>query len=296
MSLPSRATDFEPEADAPACQVLGPDEPVCPVVFSSPHSGRLYPAEMMALARLDERAIRQSEDAFVDDLIAPAVDHGVTLVLAGYARAYVDVNREPDEIDPLMFEGGGADGAGRTARVAAGLGCIPRVVAQGREIYRGKLPADEAQRRLARVWRPYHVILDARLTRTRARFGRSILIDWHSMPTGAASAGGVRGGRAPDIVLGDRFGRSCAAALTGAVQRELERAGYVVARNTPYAGGWTTERYGRPEQGLHALQIEICRGLYLDEARLAPSAGFDRLRQDVGRLAQRLAATPLNLR
>lgn len=286
MSLPDRATDSDSEAAA--VEVRGPAEPACCMVFASPHSGRIYPPEMMALARLDALAVRQSEDAFVDDLIAPAVEHGVTLVLARYARAYVDVNREPDEIDPLMFEGAAPEAGSRTARVAAGLGCIPRVVAQGREIYRGKLPAGEAQRRLARAWRPYHAALDARLTQTRARFGRSVLIDWHSMPAGAVKAGRARGARAPDMVLGDRFGRSCAPALTSAVQRELERAGYVVARNTPYAGGWTTERYGRPEQGLHALQIEISRGLYLDEARLEPAAGFDRLRGTVERLARAL--------
>lgn len=286
MSLPDRATD--PHSEAAAVEVRGPVEPACSMVFASPHSGRIYPPEMMALARLDARAVRQSEDAFVDDLIAPAVEHGVTLVLARYARAYVDVNREPDEIDPLMFEDAAPEAGSRTARVAAGLGCIPRVVAQGREIYRGKLPAGEAQRRLARAWRPYHAALDARLTQTRARFGRSVLIDWHSMPAGAVKTGRARGARAPDMVLGDRFGRSCAPALTSAVQRELERAGYVVARNTPYAGGWTTETYGRPEQGLHALQVEISRGLYLDEARLEPSAGFDRLRGTVERLARAL--------
>lgn len=294
MSLAERLPDFTDDVeddDGPAYELRRRPALACPVVFSSPHSGRVYPERMMALSRLDARAVRLSEDAYVDGLIAPAEGYGVALMLARYGRAYVDLNREPTELDPEMFEGGAAAApAARTARVAAGLGCIARVVAQGREIYRGKLPAGEAERRIAQAWRPYHAGLDALLNEARARFGRALLIDWHSMPGAAARADRARTGRTPDIVLGDRFGAACAPAITAAVQRELEAAGYVVVRNTPYAGGWTTERYGRPAAGVHALQIEIRRALYLDEARLAPSRGFEPLRRDIARLAARLAS------
>lgn len=287
MSLAERAAD-EDERAAPPFDLRRPATLRTPVVFTSPHSGRLYPQRMMALSRLDARAVRMSEDAFVDELIAPAEDHGVALMLATHARAYVDVNRGAGEIDPDMFEGSTLQAdVDRTARTAAGLGCIARVVGHGREIYRGKLPAGEAERRLEEVWRPWHAALDGLLSEAKLRFGVALLVDWHSMPSAVARA--EQGRRAPDVVLGDRFGMACAPAVTALVQGELSARGYVVARNAPYAGGWTTERYGQPQHGLHALQIEVSRRLYLDEERLRPSPGFNALQRDVAYLARRLA-------
>ena len=259
-----------------------------PLVFACPHSGRFYPEEMLAASALDTAAIRRSEDAFVDGLIGSAIERGVPMIAACYARAYIDVNREPFELDQAMFEDELPPFASaRTARVAAGLGSIARVVAEGQEIYRGKLTFGDAERRIDQVHRPYHAALKALLDEARAVFGVAILIDWHSMPSAAAGAGRTP---APDLVLGDRFGAACSRLVTGAWERELTALGYRVARNAPYAGGYTTEFYGKPEKGVHALQIEINRGLYLDEARVEPNAGFEAVEQDLRRVFTQLAA------
>jgi N-formylglutamate amidohydrolase len=235
--------------------------------------------------------MRSSEDALVDQLIAAAPKHGATVIVARYARAYVDVNREPYELDPAMFEDELPEFArARTARVAAGLGSIARLVSEGREIYDRKLTFAEASRRIELVHQPYHAALRGLVEHTRSSCGGVVLIDWHSMPGAAAGSGAVSGRRQVDMVLGDRFGSTCSEDLTALVERELGAMGYVTARNAPYAGGYTTEAYGRPVEGVHALQIEINRALYLDEARLAPGAGFARLARDLERVFKRLAA------
>jgi len=282
-------------ADEPAFLVRRPQAPpvappATPLVFASPHSGRHYPAEMLAAAALDEAAIRRSEDAFVDVIAAAGPRYGVPLIQACYARAYIDVNREAYELDASMYEDELPSYAqARTARVAAGLGAIARVVGEGQEIYKRKLTFAEARRRIETVHRPYHEALGGLLREAQARFGYAILVDWHSMPSAAAAAAS-RGRRGADFVLGDRFGAACSAALSGLVERELEAMGYAVARNAPYAGGHTTEFYGRPSEGVHALQIEINRALYLNERNLKRHGGFDRLIRDIERLAQALAA------
>jgi N-formylglutamate amidohydrolase len=259
-----------------------------PLIFACPHAGRFYPEEMLAASALDTAAIRRSEDALVDGLIAGGVDRGVPVLSACYARAYIDVNREAYELDQAMFEDELPPFAcARTARVAAGLGSIARVVAEGQEIYRGKLTFGDAKRRIDQVHRPYHAALKALLDEARGLFGVAILIDWHSMPSAAAGSGRAT---APDLVLGDRFGAACSRLVTSAWERELAALGYRVTRNTPYAGGFTTEFYGRPEKGVHALQIEINRGLYLDEARVEPGAGFEALERDLRRVFTQLAA------
>jgi len=274
---------------SPAFEIVRPGEvPAGPVVFASPHSGRHYPPDLLAASALDSLAIRRSEDAYVDQLIASAPDHGITTLKACMARAYVDVNREADELDPDMFSDS-YPGMARslTARVAAGLGAIPRIVAEGQEIYARKLSLAEARSRLEAVHLPYHRALETLLAKTRAAHGLAILIDWHSMPSIAArSAGG-----ACDLVLGDRFGSACANQLTRQVEAALGGLGYRVARNVPYAGGYTTEHYGRPARQIHALQIEINRGLYLDEASLEPNAGFGRLKADLDEVLKGLSAT-----
>ena len=266
----------------------GPPPPT-PLVFASPHSGRYYPDDMMSAAALDAISIRRSEDAFVDDLIAEASGLGAATLTARFARAYIDVNREPFELDAGMF----ADelpvfARSRSARVAAGLGSIARVVAEGQEIYHRKLTYAEACARIEGAHRPYHAALQTLLAEAEAAHGFAILIDWHSMPAAAARAAGRE--RACDMVLGDRFGAACAPMITSRVEQALQAQGYRVVRNTPYAGGYTTEHYGRPGRRVHALQIEINRGLYLDEARLEPTAGFARLKADIEQLTRTLAA------
>lgn len=275
----------------PPFEVRRPDAeaPPTPLVFASPHSGRIYPPDMMAASALDAEAIRGSEDAFVDDLIAGAPAHGAAVVRARMARAYIDLNREPYELDQAMFEDELPDFAqGRSARVAAGLGAIARIVAEGREIYARKLTFAEACRRIEAVHRPYHDALTRLLAAARAAHGLAVLIDWHSMP--AAAADHARPVRGCDIVLGDRFGAACSPLLTRTVERELEAMGYRTVRNAPYAGGYTTQHYGRPAKRTHALQIEINRALYLDEATMRPTDGLARLTRDVERLTQALAA------
>jgi N-formylglutamate amidohydrolase len=263
--------------------------PPTPLVFASPHSGRFYPEDMMAAAALDALAIRRSEDAFVDDLIEAAPGLGAATISARFARAYIDLNREAFELDPGMFADELPEFArARTARVAAGLGAIARVVSEGQEIYARKLTFAEARGRIEGAHQPYHAALEGLLAEAHAAHGFAILVDWHSMPAAAAKAGGRD--RPCDIVLGDRFGAACAGLLPARVERELEGLGYRVARNTPYAGGYTTEHYGRPARRTHALQIEINRALYLDEATLSPTAGFDRLKGHLETLTRALAA------
>jgi N-formylglutamate amidohydrolase len=263
--------------------------PPTPLVFASPHSGRDYPDDMMAATLLDAQTIRRSEDAFVDDLIVAAPELGAATITARFARAYIDLNREAFELDPGMFEDELPEFArARTARVAAGLGAIARVVSEGQEIYARKLTFSEARGRIEGAHRPYHAALERLIAEAHKAHGFAILIDWHSMPAAAARAGGRD--RPCDIVLGDRFGAACAGLLTARVERELEALGYRVARNTPYAGGYTTEHYGRPSRRTHALQIEINRALYLDEATLTPTAGFERLKAHLERVTSALAA------
>ncbi len=267
--------------------------PVTPLIFASPHSGRIYPPGLMAASRLDAAAIRRSEDAHVDTLIDSGPAHGATVIAARMARAWLDVNREPWELDEAMFADElPAYARARTAKVAAGLGAIARIVREGEEIYRRKLTFAEARARVESVHRPYHEALAGLVADSRRRLGVAVLIDWHSMPSAAVAAGS--GGRAAgggcDMVLGDRFGGACAPAVTRLVEEILQGEGYRVARNTPYAGGYTTEHYGRPHRGIHALQIEINRSLYMNERNLAPSRGFAGLRADLDLLIAALAA------
>jgi N-formylglutamate amidohydrolase len=270
------------EAETAACRLVRPLAAATPVICASPHSGRVYPAAMMAASLLDRRAIRRSEDAHVDALIEGAPEHGHALLAAEFARAFLDVNREPWELDPAMFEDELPSFArARTARVAAGLGAIARIVCEGQEIYARKLTFAEAEARVRAVHQPYHAALAALIGETKARHGLAVLIDWHSMPAAAARG---RTGEVCDMVLGDRFGSACAAPIANLIERQLTDMGYRVGRNAPYAGGYTTEHYGRPGRGVHALQVEINRALYFDEAALELTPGFDTLKADVERL------------
>jgi N-formylglutamate amidohydrolase len=281
---------------SPAFEVARPqaegDPPPTPLVFASPHSGRLYPPDMMAAARLTAQDLRGSEDAFVDDLIAGAPALGVCVIRARLARAYIDLNRDAWELDPAMFEDALPDFAqGRTARVAAGLGAIARVAGEGRPIYARKLTFAEAKVRIERAHRPYHDALDRLLAQARNAHGLAVLVDWHSMPAAAARGHRARGGGPCDIVLGDRFGAACGPKLTALMEKTLEGLGYRVARNAPYAGGYTTEHYGRPTRRTHAIQVEINRALYMNETTREPTEGLERLKADIGSVTARLVET-----
>ncbi|RYG89522.1 N-formylglutamate amidohydrolase [Loktanella sp. IMCC34160] len=242
------------------------------VVFGSPHSGSLYPEAFLNRAILDKHTIRSSEDAFVDDLFSAVPQHGAPLLVAGMPRAYVDLNRGPDELDPALI-----DGLRRPAhnpRVASGLGVVPRVVANGRPIYRGKLTMEEAHSRISNYWRPYHDQLQTLLDQSRNRFGHSILIDCHSMPREALDAVGPAGADRPQVVLGDRFGASASHDIVERIEAAFAAAGFRVARNMPFAGAYICQTYGRPSRGQHAVQVEIDRSLYMDEARIEPLPGY----------------------
>ena len=218
-------------------------------VFASPHSGDLYPADMGATPDLPDASLRSAEDALVDRLIAPGAAAGASLLLGRIGRAYVDLNRAPEDLDPALIEG--MEGRTPSPRAAAGYGVIPRLSGDGRPLYGRRLGADEAGARLEAVHRPYHEALERLMRTAQARHGEAVLVDWHSMPSRAAR--GARGARGPDVVLGDRHGASCAAALTRRLRTGFESLGWRVALNQPYSGGWTTQRWGRPAEGFHAV-------------------------------------------
>lgn len=271
--------------------VENPENQRIPFVFSSPHSGRHYPASFVAASNLDALTLRRSEDSFVEKLFAGAVELGAPLLQARFPRAYLDANREPYELDPSMFtEPLPPHVNTRSLRVAGGLGTIARVVSDSTEIYRAPLSYAEAEERIRRLYMPFHEALRDLLESTLKSFGCAILIDCHSMPSVGGPTDDDSGADRPDIVLGDRYGTSCAGTITAEAERILRRLGYSVIRNNPYAGGFNTEHYGRPRNGLHALQIEVNRALYMDEARLEPVPGFVQMQKDMTAFVDELAA------
>src|SRR6195256_4395057 len=275
----------------PPFEVLEPAELRGAVAFNSPHSGNVYPRAFLASARLDLATLRRSEDCFVDELLAGVVLRGHPLMRAHFPRCFVDVNREPYELDPRMFDGRLPSFANtRSMRVAGGLGTVARVVGDAQEIYDRRLPVDEALRRIKILKKPYHRALRRLVTRVHRDFGTAILVDCHSMP----SLAGSRDERPrADIVLGDRYGTSCVAGVTDVVETTLHDLGYSVSRNKPYAGGFITEHYGNPPAGLHAIQLEINRALYMDERQFEPIPSFGRLAADLEALADRIALIPV---
>jgi N-formylglutamate amidohydrolase len=250
-----------------------PSRTTTSVIFASPHSGRDYQPNFLQRAILDEHVIRSSEDAFVDRLFDMVPRFGAPFLVAGAPRAFVDLNRAPDELDPALIEG--VRRVAHSPRIASGLGIIPRVVANGRAIYRGKISYDEAQGRIVRYWRPYHDMLQRLIDENHAAFDEAILIDCHSMPHEALENTGSFGVPRPDVVLGDRFGAAASAAIVERVEAAFAGAGLRVARNMPFAGAYITQHYGRPSRHQHAVQIEIDRALYMNEKTIEPSAGFD---------------------
>ncbi len=272
----------------PPFTILAPETQNAPFVLCSPHSGRNYTPAFLAQSRLDPLTLRKSEDSYVDELYQGAAALGIPMIAADFPRAYLDVNREPYELDPELFADPLPDYANaQSVRVVGGLGTIARIVADGEEIYHSRLSVDEALTRIEQLYFPFHAALENLIETTRARFGHAILIDCHSMPSAQmAQSGGPR----PDFVIGDRFGASCDPRLTRFLRDSITAAGYDVQLNRPYAGGYITEHYGRPYRGVQAVQIEINRALYLNETTFARTAAFPRLKRDLTHIVELLYA------
>lgn len=262
-----------------------PDNRRTSAVFASPHSGRAYGWEFLQNSVLDERLIRSSEDAYVDMLFQAAPAHGAPLLVANTPRAYVDLNRGAEELDPALVQG--LRPSALNARISSGLGVIPRVVAGGRAIYRGKMSMSEAQARLNESWFPYHTQLQSLLDQSHQQFGQAILVDCHSMPHEALRNVMCPDGR-PEIVLGDRHGASAGSKLVDEIERAFRNAGFVVARNVPFAGAYVTQHYGRPSRNQHVVQVEIDRSLYLNEAHIRPNGQFHSVQKRLGQVIQEI--------
>jgi N-formylglutamate amidohydrolase len=258
--------------------ILFPDPQTVPLIFASPHSGRNYPPDFVAGSRLDPVSLRRSEDSFVDDLFAASPDFGAPLLRALFPRAFIDPNREPFELDQSMFSDELPDYVNtESSRVAAGLGTIARVVSSGQDIYPRKLTFAEAADRIDSYYRPYHKALENLIAETRRRFGYCVIVDCHSMPSIGGPLDPDAGHGRANFIIGDCFGSACAPYITDAVERTISGFGYGVARNKPFAGGFTTRHYGQPRDGVHAVQIEINRALYMDEINIEKNGSFDRI-------------------
>ena len=277
---------------SPPFEIAEPDVWRAPIIFNSPHSGSIYPREFLAASRIDEATLRRSEDAFMDEIVGDLVDRGFPVVRVNFPRSYVDVNREPYELDPRMFAGRLPSFANtRSMRVAGGLGTIPRVVGDGQEIYFERLDVEDALGRIEVLYKPYHRALRRLVNKAHQTFGTVILVDCHSMPSVGVSRDEPK---RPDLVIGDRYGTSCAALLPDIVEETFKALGYSVGRNKPYAGGFITEHYGNPASGLHTVQLELNRAIYMDERRRERGPRFRKIADDFTVLADTLAAIPLD--
>ena len=279
-------TRFDGEM-SPPFDIVEPATWRAPIIFNSPHSGSSYPNEFLTASRIDLPTLRRSEDSFMDELIGDLGDRGFAVIRVHFPRSYVDVNREPYELDPRMFIGRLPSFANtRSMRVAGGLGTIPRVVGDGQEIYRERLSVDDALSRIETLYKPYHRALRRLINKVHQAFGTVVVVDCHSMPSIGVSRDEPR---RPDMVIGDRYGTSCAPLLPDLVEDTMTRLGYSVGRNKPYAGGFITEHYGNSASGLHAIQIELNRAIYMDERRREKSARFAQVAADFVALAEVLA-------
>ncbi len=284
--MPAHTIDTVPNAFFPSFDVLSPRQQQAPFVFSSPPSGRIYPPEFIKMSRLDPVTLRRSEDCFVDRLFQSVASLGAPLISARFPRAYLDLNREPYELDPeLVHEPPPAHANTSSIRVAGGLGTVARIVADGENIYRERLALNHVLDRIDQLYFPFHGELARLIVATREAFGYAILVDCHSMPSAAMTPYATA---RPDIVIGDRFGASADPRLSLMVRDAFQRRGYKVQMNRPYAGGYITEHYGQPARHTHALQLEINRGLYLNETTLTESGGFTQLRQALTEIASEL--------
>ncbi len=275
----------------PPFEIAEPGRWRAPIIFNSPHSGAAYPPEFLAAARLPLATLRRSEDSFVDEMIAGLAERGFPVVRVNFPRSYIDVNREPYELDPRMFASRLPGFANtRSMRVAGGLGTIPRIAGDGQDIYRERLDVEDALGRIETLYKPYHRALRRLVDKALSQFGTAVLVDCHSMP----SVGLTRDEPPrPDVVIGDRYGISCAAVVTRLVETTLIARAHSVTRNKPYAGGFITEHYGNPLHGAHAIQIEVNRAMYMDEETRTRKPGLTRLTADFAALAEALAALPL---
>jgi N-formylglutamate amidohydrolase len=284
-------TPFDGEM-SPPFEIVEPEVWRAPIIFNSPHSGSVYPAAFLSASRIDLPALRRSEDSFMDELIGGLSDRGFPTMRVNFPRSYIDVNREPYELDPRMFSGRLPSFANtRSMRVAGGLGTIPRVVGDGQEIYRERISVDDALARIESLYKPYHRALRRLINRAHQAFGTAVVVDCHSMPSVGVSRDEPR---RPDVVIGDRYGTSCAPLLADMVEDTMSRLGYSVGRNKPYAGGFITEHYGNPASGLHTVQLELNRAVYMDERRRARGARFTQVTGDFAALAEALASVPLD--
>jgi N-formylglutamate amidohydrolase len=276
---------------SPPFEIVEPVNWRAPIIFNSPHSGSVYPADFLNASRIDLTSLRRSEDSFMDELIEGLSQRGFPVVRVHFPRSYVDVNREPYELDPRMFTGRLPSFANtRSMRVAGGLGTIPRVVGDGQEIYRERLNVDEALSRIEALYKPYHRALRRLINKAHQAFGTVVVVDCHSMPSVGVSRDEPR---RPDIVIGDRYGTSCAPMLPDVVEDVMGGLGYSIGRNKPYAGGFITEHYGNPASGLHTVQLELNRAVYMDERRRERGPRFGQVAADFAALAQALADVPL---
>lgn len=284
-------TDFDDEL-SPPFEIAEPAQWRAPVIFNSPHSGSIYPAEFLAASRIDLPALRRSEDSFMDEMISDLSGRGFGVVRVNFPRSYVDVNREPYELDPRMFTGRLPSFANtRSMRVAGGLGTIPRVVGDGQDIYRERIDVDDALRRIELLYKPYHRAFRRLINDVHRAFGTVIVVDCHSMPSVGVSRDEPP---RPDIVIGDRYGTSCSPLLTDVVEDTLKQLGYTAGRNKPYAGGFITEHYGNPASGLHTIQIELNRAIYMDERRRERGPRFAQVATDFNAIADAIASIPLS--
>jgi len=272
-----------------AFAISAPERQTVPVVFASPHSGAEYPETFLARSRLDPLALRRSEDAFVHELFQGVPDLGAPLIVARFPRVYVDANREPNELDQSMFDEALPVGVNtRSPRVAAGLGTIARIVSDGQEIYDAPLRYVEVKQRIDQCYTPYHRALRGLIESTVRRFGTCLVVDCHSMPSRGAGPDSIGGRGRVHLVLGDCWGSSCDRSITDTAERAAHEQGFVVQRNAPYAGGYTTRHYGRPSLGIHAIQLEIDRGLYMDEKAIERLTGFGIVRDKLTAVAHQL--------
>jgi N-formylglutamate amidohydrolase len=273
------------ELDRPTVQTM-------PFVFACPHSGTIYTDSFIKTSRLDQLTLRRSEDSFVDDLYADAANFGAPLLKALFPRAYVDLNREAYELDQKMFKEKLPKFVNTNSpRAAAGLGTIPRFVTNSDEIYKGKISFKEVESRIKFCYLPYHAKLQSLIDETKLKFKKCILIDCHSMPSTVNEQNSSKNNQHVDVVLGNKYGKTCAPELIEFVECHLKHLGLIVHRNHPYAGGYTTQYYGNPVSGTHALQIEINRGIYMDEKKISRNNEFGQLKNKVSSLIKALKKT-----
>jgi N-formylglutamate amidohydrolase len=279
-----RAKTPNPDVVEQAVSVCRPPDGLSgPVILASPHSGRHYADDLQADVVLPLELLRRSEDAYVDQLIDCAPEFGATTICAEFPRVFVDVNRGPWDLDPRMFADSLPEFVNkRSKRAASGLGVVPRIGANGHALYRRQMRFADARARLTRYYTPYQNAIKDMLTEAQSNYGIAILLDMHSMPH--VSAPGV------DFVLGDRFGQSCDHRITDVIEGLLRESNFVTVRNTPYAGGHTTEFYGAPQNGIHVIQIEMNRSLYLDEHRVVRSSEWSKFKNKLDIFIKRFCA------